>query len=358
MDAGASDQQSNDQQAAGPQSSEQSAKSSGVSVSTDTMNPEAAALLDKLASQEREIDVDDIDLFLDQQDPHFKLAMDSIGQDTELSAVDVEADDAAQAYYEELEKWKNSSGLPKLIFRIFPVAPRVSLAIKNLFFKAKRVLIANWIRFKNWSHDFILRTVKQTSVRIKEGIQRTSQGTKKGLRDYKFMSWKLKLQLYATLLLGVGGVVGVYLVYKGKIIPNDHDLFIATMEDVATGSYHYSPNESQEHFYDNIRSVPNLFLIPKIVTNIKPSSQSGPTPMMAVEFFAEGFNPEVIIEMKDREAQLRDLSQRTIEDFTFDELESQTGKQKMIVVLTRELNRVLTTGQVKAIRIKTIILKP
>lgn len=351
MDAGGSDQQPTSPSAP-------VAEGAASSAPPEVINAEAAALLDKLAAQERDIDVEDIDLFLDQQDPHFKLALDSIGQDTELRAVDVEADNAAQAYYEELEKWKNSSGLPKLIFRFFPVAPRISLALKLLFFKAKRSVIANWIRVKNWSHDFILLTAKRASTSVKETSQAWSRGFKKGLRDYKFMSWKLKLQLYLTILLGLGGLVGVYMVYKGKLMPRDHDLFIATMEDVATGSYHYNPGEDQEYFYDNIRSVPNLFLIPKIVTNIRPSNQSGPTPMMAVEFFAEGFNPEVIIEMKDREPQIRDLSQRAIEEFSFDELESQSGKQKMIVVLTRELNRILTTGQVKTVRIKTIILKP
>lgn len=352
MDAGGSNQQPGGEAGAMP------IKVSAASGPPDMINPEAAALLDKLASQEKEIEVEDIDLFLDQQDPHFKLALDSIGQDTELRAVDVETDDAAQAYYEELEKWKNSSGLPKLIFRFFPAAPRVSLYIKILFFKTKRSFVANWIRFKNWSHDFVLRTAKRTSAGLKNQSERWSQNLKKSLRDYKFMSWKLKAQLYLTILLGCGGLVGVYLVYKGELIPSDHELFIATMEDVATGAYHYNPTVDQEYFYDNIRSVPNLFLIPKIVTNIKPSNQSGPTPMMAVEFFAEGFTPEVIIEMKDREAALRDLSQRTIEDFTFDELESQAGKQKMIIVLIRELNRILTTGQIKAIRIKTLILKP
>lgn len=322
------------------------------------MTAEAAALLDKLSEGDREMDEDDLDIFLDEQDPHFKLALDTIAEDRELTAVDVESDDKAQAYYDELERWKNSSGIFKIIFKIFPMAPRASLAIKEIFFRTKRSLIANWIRFKNWSNDFAKKTSKRVSTGFKENRQKFSEGSKKWLREYKFMSWKIKVQLYLTVLLGIGGLAGVYYVYKGEILPNDSDLFITSMEDVSTGAYHYDPSQIQEMFYDNIRSVPNLFLIPKIVTNIKASSQSGESPMMAVEFFAEGFTPEVIIEMKDREPAIRDLAQRTLEDFTFDEVETPKGKQRMILVLMRELNRILTTGQIKAIRIKTIIVKP
>lgn len=324
----------------------------------EILTAEAAEMLDKLVALDKEIDDEDIDLFLDQQDPHFKLALDTIGQDTQLVAVDVETDDQAQAYYEELERWKNSTGLFKIIFRIFPVAPRVSLAAKTLFYKAKRSFIANWIRFKNWTNDFVRTSLKNLSIGFKNKKEAWMTGSKKWLREYKFMSWRIKIQLYLTILLGAGGMAGLYFVYQGKILPPDTDLFIATMEDVATGTYHYDPSEATELFYNNIRSVPNLFLIPKIVTNIKASSQSGETPMLAVEFFAEGFTPEVIIEMKDREPALRDLAQRTLEDFSFDELETSAGKQKMTLVLMRELNRILTTGQIKAIRIKTLILKP
>ncbi len=340
------------------QSTAQPTKASGPAARPDVINAEAAAILDKLMALEKDIDDEDIDLFLDQQDPHFKMALDTIGQDTELVAVDVETDDQAQAYFEEMERWKNSSGIFKLIFRVFPAAPRVTLAAKVYIFKTKRTFTANWIRFKNWSNDFVLRTSMQISTGFKTRRETWSSGSKKWLREYKFMSWRIKIQLYLTVLLGIGGITGVYLVYKGEFLPASSDLFIATMEDVSTGTYHYDPAEAPEYFYNNIRSVPNLFLIPKIVTNLKPSSQSGESPMLAVEFFAEGFTPEVIIEMKDREPALRDLAQRTIEDFTFDELESTDGKQKMVFVLMRELNRVLTTGQIKAIRIKTLILKP
>lgn len=327
--------------------------------SPEVLNEQAAELLDRLAAKNQdELDIDDLDIFLDQLDPNFKMALDTIGQDTELKAVDVESDDRAAAYFEELELWKNSSGLSRLVYKVFPFTPRVSLHLKILYFKTKRWIIANWIQFKNTSHDFILRTWKNSVANFKSRRQELAASTKKSLRDYKFLSWRVKARLYLTLLLGIGGTTVAILVFQGKLIPRDSDLFISSLEDVATGTYHYNPEDAQEYFYDNIRSVPNLFLVPKVITNIKPSMESGPNPMAAIEFFAEGFTPEVIIEMKDREPALRDLAARTIEDFSFDELESSSGKQKLNQVLAREFNRVLSTGQVKAIRIKNIVLKP
>lgn len=327
--------------------------------SPEVLNEQAAELLDRLAARSQdELDLDDLDIFLDQLDPNFKTALDTIAQDTDLKAVDVESDDQAAAYFEEVERWKNSSGFPHLLYKVFPFTPRVSLHLKILYFKTKRWVIANWIQFKNTTHDFVLRTWKNSVTNFKSRRQDLAVSTKKSLRDFKFLSWRVKARLYLTLMLGFGGTTVVILMLQGKLIPRDSNLFISSLEDVATGTYHYNPEDSQEYFYDNIRSVPNLFLVPKVITNIKPSMESGPNPMAAIEFFAEGFTPEVIIEMKDREPALRDLAARTIEDFSFDELESTSGKQKLNQVLAREFNRILSTGQVKAIRIKNIVLKP
>ncbi len=80
--------------------------------------------------------------------------------------------------------------------------------------------------------------------------------------------------------------------------------------------------------------------------------------MVAFELFLEGFNPEVVAEIKGREGFYRDLIHRTVAKFTYDEVESVEGKKELLGVVRKELNSVVRQGQIKVVRFKTIILKP
>lgn len=80
--------------------------------------------------------------------------------------------------------------------------------------------------------------------------------------------------------------------------------------------------------------------------------------MAAVEFFLEGLSPEAIIEVKDRETEIRDLFQRTMEDMTYGELASAEGKQQLTEKLRLALNAYLTKGKIRRVFIKEIVVKP
>lgn len=80
--------------------------------------------------------------------------------------------------------------------------------------------------------------------------------------------------------------------------------------------------------------------------------------MAAFEFYIEGYAPEAIIEFKDREVEFRDLVQRSIEEFTFDQLESGEGKRELCLRLQKVINSKLSTAQLKKVFIKTAIIKP
>lgn len=80
--------------------------------------------------------------------------------------------------------------------------------------------------------------------------------------------------------------------------------------------------------------------------------------MAAFEFYVEGTVSEVLVEIKDREYEVEDLFLRTIEEMTYDQLTTPEGKRVLCDRLRREVNKVLTTGFVRRIFIKTAILKP
>lgn len=80
--------------------------------------------------------------------------------------------------------------------------------------------------------------------------------------------------------------------------------------------------------------------------------------MAAFEIFLEGINPEVVVEVKEREGMFRDLIHRTTAKFSYDELDTPEGKKELLKSIQQEINSVVRRGQIRAVRLKTFILKP
>ena len=80
--------------------------------------------------------------------------------------------------------------------------------------------------------------------------------------------------------------------------------------------------------------------------------------MAAFEFFLQGVSPEVVVELKDREVEFKDAIARTAEDFDFDVLDTIQGKKLLCDRIKKEVNLRLTTGKVRQVLIKTVIIKP
>jgi flagellar basal body-associated protein FliL len=80
--------------------------------------------------------------------------------------------------------------------------------------------------------------------------------------------------------------------------------------------------------------------------------------MGAFEFYLEGEDSEVIVEVKDREVEIRDRMQRTLEEFTFDQAADADGKKMIVDKLKKEINQSLSTGKIRKIWFKTVVIKP
>lgn len=176
----------------------------------------------------------------------------------------------------------------------------------------------------------------------------------------QFSYWPRRKKLAAFGLIAGVATTGtyIYVAYERDLLPQKNELFETSLENGADLAVVYDPDTESEAFYDSPRASQNLIVISRIVVNIRPSPKSGPTPMAAFEFFLEGNSPDVMVEIKDREYEVRDLFQRDMEEMTFDELESIEGKQLLAEKLRREINRILTKGRVRKVFFKTAILKP
>ncbi len=135
-------------------------------------------------------------------------------------------------------------------------------------------------------------------------------------------------------------------------------LFLRSFAEWNSDVQTYNPLTEAEPFYDNPRFAKNLITLSKMVTNVKPSENSGPNPMLALELSVEGMSAEAVIEIKDREAEFKDILLRKAEEYNYDDLGSADGKKVLLENFTTLINANLSQGQVRRSLIKSIILKP
>jgi flagellar basal body-associated protein FliL len=144
--------------------------------------------------------------------------------------------------------------------------------------------------------------------------------------------------------------------YKNNFL--HQNLFMNSFADLGGEVKEYNPNTETEAFYDNPQFSKNLITISSMNVNVKPSENSGNNPMLALEITAEGLSSDAIVEIKDREAEFKDMLLRHTEDKTYDELTESEGKQILCEQFRDLLNANLTRGQVRRVLIKSFIIKP
>lgn len=300
----------------------------------------------------------DLDSALEEADPDFLKSINEIGQDKTLSLSQILISDEQQALNEERDAWEHAGRFRKALFHLVPSVARLSFSIKKWQFLLSSFVLARWVVVKNFIY-FLATDGKNKAVgKIKHGIHTVTDRIDDSQRNFRYLHWHLKLAFFGiVVLLGVTSFF-IYRSFTHGVIPTNNELFIPTMERLATQVFEYDPETEVEPFYENLRVAGNILLIPKMVVNLRSSAHSGANPMGAFEFFLDAMAPEVAIEAKDREIEIRDLMQRVTEEFTFDQVESPDGKRLLCDKLRKELNAILTTGKIKRVWIKTAIVKP
>lgn len=157
----------------------------------------------------------------------------------------------------------------------------------------------------------------------------------------------------------LGGLgFGVYKLYKAHFWHQPTQLFLTSYAGLGVPVHDYDMIEQVEPYYDNVRFSKNTMSLVKMTANLRPSANSSNNPMISFEIVIQGVSNEPIVEIKDREAEFRDLILRVTEDFTYDDLETATGKQQLSDAILAKINANLTDGQVRKVYYNNFIIKP
>lgn len=320
---------------------------------------QANSILDsvpELPGLSNDLSPEDVDKIIETADPEFAAKLKELGQDTSISLAEIHIEDSRQALYAEIDSWKAATGWRKTLYRFFPLAPVVSLWSRRLRERAWVMSRRGWF--------FLIAAVSQgarsgftkSRLFIVGLFQFLKARVRSGVDQWSKLSGVHKLSFVGLLIMFA--IVTGYLTVavKKDVIPEPEALFLSSLEEISTESY--NADGPDELFYDNVRVAKNLILLDKMVVNLKPSEESGPNPMAAFELLVEGNTSDVMVEIKDREVAVRQLMLRSLEEFSFADAESSEGKRRMSARLAEELSQFLTTGRVRRVLIKTVLVKP
>lgn len=165
-------------------------------------------------------------------------------------------------------------------------------------------------------------------------------------------------QVIAFWFIFLISIIAIKLAWQNKGAIFNENLFLNSYAELGTDLTDFNPNSEVESFYDNLRFAKNLVSISQMHVNLRPSENSGSNPMLAIEITAEGLSADAIIEIKDREAEFKDMLLRLTEEKNYDELVEAQGKLALCEQYRDLLNAYLTRGQVRKVLLKSFVIKP
>ncbi|UYL09004.1 flagellar basal body-associated FliL family protein [Bdellovibrio sp. SKB1291214] len=316
----------------------------------ESANPEGTP---EEESSEDLLSLESLDSILEKEDPEFAKSLSSIGPDDPSNPIAIEESDLEYRLEHEIKYWQRQEGWRQKLVKVLPFIPRVTYYAR-LQHMALRL---TWRKSKEQTVHFL----KNLGPSLKHWLSDQIGNFKTWLGELgtTFKGFSILQKLGVLVLVaatGVGGVV-LYKIATNKLIPHKEELFLPTLEDWADKKEFFEADQV-EPFYDSTRVSQNIFSTSKIFANIRRSSQSGSNPMAALEFFVEGTDADVVVEIKDREPEVKDLFLRVVEDMNYDQLSSVEGKQMLCERLRKEINKILTKGKVRRIFYKTAVIKP
>lgn len=294
-----------------------------------------------------EIPLEDIERLLQTEDPGFKESLEEVrtietDQTVEIETLtdDVVLDDEKEEPEKFDSRWKLWRAKLAIARRAFFLRLRSRLAL----------LATDLLVFlKTRPKEFALY-----SLAVSKGLaKKVSEAT----TAFHNASRATRMLALLFILLITAGIWILMLNLKGIWIPLITEPILRSLEMEAQLVETYDPAEEGESFYEAFPQERHEFLFKPMKVNLKRNSLNT-NPMGAFELIVLLDSKDTAIEISDREIEFFDLLQRTLEDETFQDLETELGKAKLKSRIKRELNQNLTQGWVKDVNFKTFVIKP
>lgn len=290
-------------------------------------------------------DLDSLDRTLASEDPNFAASLREVHGEGGAADVDIDSIDIGEIIREHSLK-----GRRRIILILFRRPYRRVKEFAGSFGE-------KLARLKTWLMPLFRDGAKAGFVRLKQGLLTGFGKLKELLARFAALPKSSKLLMGAILLLAMAFFVVVRITFHGAFMPELKPGFLNSFAEVADKRYEYDPQEAWEEFNNPLLQPESVVLLDRVVVNLRPPGD-GSNPMGMFEIYVEGASHEAAVELKDREVEARDTISRTLERISYDELLTAEGKNKLKLILRKDLNAFLTQGRVRKVYFKTVVLKP
>lgn len=303
--------------------------------------------------QDGSVSLEDLDSLINQVDPGFNASLEAIKNEavTDTSAIETLQVDSQVDVGNEDEAHKSTFKQKVLSILAWP------------FIKVRDWLLMRWMAFKNRAVLFKDQSVQFFKHELPERLRYYRSLLYAGFNRIKgqiqlFISLSLAQKLAALASAAFVGAAFFFLVqsFRGQWLPTWRNPIMANFAQHAAFVRHVKNPKDYVRFFEAFPDIEIPFLLSKIVVNLTPSAGI-PNPMGAFEFYLGLDSKETAIEIKDREKEMLDLVQRTVEEFTYDEVMGQIGQVRMKARIRDALNKSLRQGRVTKVYISTMVTK-
>lgn len=204
---------------------------------------------------------------------------------------------------------------------------------------------------------FLLK-LKKFALIVGEFLKKikNSKTLNSGIAFIKKLGWMGWLKISSCILFVVLAAVAY------KFVPHIKNIwkfpYLSSFHDVATNVREIPQDEDVIRYANDLLAPQYMVQINKVVVNLLPSARSTKNPMMAFDLYIRADSEEATVEIKTREKQFQDHLQRFTESLTYDQIQSEEGKQTWKLKMRKELNAILNNGKVRDIYFKNLIIKP
>lgn len=212
------------------------------------------------------LSLESLDAVLGAEDPEFFRSLETIGpDDPSIAKIYEEGVELEYKYAEEKELWKNANGIKKLLKLFLPFLPYLAYLWK-----------INSARFRLWKIKKIadLKELLQNAgpllkEKTKSALAILSSGIGKGLSIFKSYSALRKVTFIFLIIFSIAGFYFVSMLVGGKAFKADESLFITSLQPWAQTVIPYTEETRWESFYSSTRIEQNVFLMQKMIVNLK-----------------------------------------------------------------------------------------
>ncbi len=301
--------------------------------------------------------LDDLDKIIEAEDPEFKKELDLLkNQKIELSedmqGLGISSDDDD----EHLTKDEGESALIKSRQRLANFF-RDRIQRAQMFARAKSgSLKSGLFAFFERSKKYVRHDVPDRFRFYKSQALKAAVAIKTVWLQFKALSRKQKLAIAFMSLAAISSLFVLSKTLTGHWLPHYQD---SLPRSLANGAAFVRSFEKKDELQDLFLAFPEVeyqVLLKKVVVNLRPSASTGPNPMGTFELYIGVDSQDTAVEVKDRERELVDIVQRSIETFSYDDLATLIGKSRMKEVVRDHINRILNQGRVFHIYFSNFII--